>query len=107
MSVRNLEHFFSAQSIAVVGASARLGSVGATVLANLMSGGFQGKIWPVNPKYRQLEGLAVFPEIDTLPGCPDLAVICTPAATVPGIIASLGRRGCRAAEAGDDARYGG
>ncbi|CAN7450188.1 bifunctional acetate--CoA ligase family protein/GNAT family N-acetyltransferase [Massilia sp. LjRoot122] len=97
MSVRNLEHFFSAQSIAVVGASARLGSVGATVLANLMSGGFQGKIWPVNPKYRQLEGLAVFPEIDTLPGCPDLAVICTPAATVPGIIASLGRRGCRAA----------
>ena len=66
MSVRNLEHFFTAQSVAVVGASARQGSVGATVLANLMSGGFQGKIWPVNPKYRQLEGLAVFP---TSTGC--------------------------------------
>ena len=97
MSVRNLDHFFSARSVAVVGASARQGSVGATVLANLMSGGFQGQVWPVNPKYGQLEGLAVFSGVDSLPGCPDLAVICTPAATVPDIVARLGRLGCKAA----------
>ena len=96
MSVRHLDRFFNAASVAVVGASARAGSVGATVLSNLMTGGFQGPVWPVNPKYRQLEGLATFPDIDALPGCPDLAVICTPAATVPGIISKLGRLGCKA-----------
>lgn len=97
MSVRHLDHFFTADSVALVGASARPGSVGATVLANLMSGGFQGTLWPVNPKYRQLEGMAVYPHIDALPACPDLAVICTPAATVPDIIARLGRLGSKAA----------
>ncbi len=97
MSVRHLDQFFKAGSVAVVGASARQGSVGATVLANLMSGGFQGPIWPVNPKYRELEGQAVYPDIDALPACPALAVICTPAATVPGIVAMLGRLGCKAA----------
>jgi acetyltransferase len=97
MSVRHLDHFFTADSVALVGASARPGSVGATVLANLMSGGFHGALWPVNPKYRQLEGMAVYPHIDALPACPDLAVICTPAATVPDIIARLGRLGCKAA----------
>ncbi|VXB98572.1 bifunctional acetate--CoA ligase family protein/GNAT family N-acetyltransferase [Massilia sp. 9I] len=97
MSVRNLEHFFSARSVAVVGASARPGSVGATVLANLTGAGFQGELWPVNPKYRELAGLPVFDDIDALPGVPELAVICTPAHTVPAIVASLGRSGCRAA----------
>jgi len=109
MSVRHLEHFFHAHSVAVIGASARRGSVGATVLANLMSGGFQGMVWPVNPKYRQLEDLEVFPDVDALPACPDLAVICTPAPTVPGIVARLGRRGCKAAvvlSAGLDAPAG-
>lgn len=96
MSVRHLDRFFTAHSVAVVGASARAGSVGATVLSNLMTGRFQGPVWPVNPKYRQLEGLATFPNVDALPGCPDLAVICTPAATVPGIISRLGRLGCKA-----------
>jgi acetyltransferase len=97
MSVRHLEHFFSARSVAVIGASARPGSVGATVLANLVSAGFHGAVWPVNPKYRELAGMAVYAGLDELPGCPELAVICTPAATVPGIVARLGRAGCRAA----------
>jgi acetyltransferase len=61
-----------------------------------LTGGFQGPVWPVNPKYQQLEGLAAYSDIDALPRCPDLAVICTPAATVPGIISRLGRLGCKA-----------
>jgi acetyltransferase len=110
MSVRHLDHFFTAKSVAVIGASARPGSVGATVLANLASGGFQGPIWPVNPKYRELAGLPVVADAANLPQAPDLAVICTPAATVPRIVSVLGARGCKAAvvlSAGLDAHASG
>jgi acetyltransferase len=97
MSVRNLEHFFGPHSVAVIGASARPGSVGATVLGNLAGGGFDGDIWPVNPKYSRVGGLEAYRDLAELPGRPGLAVICTPAATVPGIIARLGELGCKAA----------
>jgi acetyltransferase len=110
MSVRHLEHFFTPRSVAVIGASERQGSVGATLLANLASAGFKGPVWPVNPKYRSLAGMPVWRDAVDLPEAPDLAVICTPAATVPGIIATLGARGCRAAivlSAGLDAHAGG
>lgn len=110
MSVRHLQHFFSPRSVAVIGASARPGSVGATLLANLAGGGFPGPIWPVNPKYRELAGMPVWPDAADLPQAPDLAVICTPAATVPGIVATLGARGCKAAvvlSAGLDAHAAG
>lgn len=96
MSIRNLEHFFHPRTVAVIGASSRPGSVGATVLANLVSADFQGKIWPVNPKYRQLEEMPVYRDVAELPGAPDLGVVCTPADTVPGIVARLGNLGCRA-----------
>jgi hypothetical protein len=90
MSVRHLNHFFAPGAVAVIGASKRPGSVGATVLANLASGGFEGPIWPVNPKYRDIEGLPAWRDVADLPHAPELAVICTPAPTVPGIIAVLG-----------------
>jgi len=97
MSVRYLDHFFTPGSVAVIGASSREGSVGATVYANLAAGDYRGEIWPVNPKYAQLGGMRVYPDVSALPGPPGLALICTPAATVPGIIARLGAMGCRAA----------
>jgi acetyltransferase len=96
MSIRNLNHFFTPASVAVVGASARAGSVGMTVLANLASGGFAGPVWPVNPKYGELLGLPAFADVARLPRAPGLAVVCTPAVTVPGIIGQLGALGCRA-----------
>jgi acetyltransferase len=107
MSVRHLKHFFTPRSVAVIGASERLGSVGATVLANIASGKFKGTIWPVNPKYRELAGMPAWRDVADLPQAPELAVICTPAATVPGIIAVLDARGCKAAvvlSAGMDAQ---
>jgi len=55
MSIRNLEHLFRPQSVAVIGASERPRSVGATVLHNLVEGKFPGPILPVNPKYRELD----------------------------------------------------
>jgi acetyltransferase len=97
MTVRNLKHFFGPRSVAVVGASQRAHSVGATVLRNLVVGGFSGQIMPVNPKYKELDGLEVFARVSDLPQTPDLAIICTPPDTIPDLIDELGKRGTRAA----------
>ena len=97
MSIRNLEHFFRPQSVTVIGASEKPRSVGATVLHNLIEVKFAGAIMPVNPKYRQLAGLKVYPSVANLPTVPELAVICTPPATVPSLIGELGACGTKAA----------
>jgi acetyltransferase len=88
---------FAPRSVALVGATERPGSIGATVLHNLLAGGFKGTLYPVNPKYEQLAGLQVWPDVARLPAAPDLAIICTPPATVPGIVRALGQLGTRAA----------
>jgi acetyltransferase len=97
MSIRNLDAIFRPRSVALVGASNRPGSVGAVTAANLRAGGFAGPILPVNPKYAEVRGMPTFQDIASLPSVPDLAVICTPPATVPGLIAELGRRGTKGA----------
>lgn len=97
MSVRNLEHLFAPKSVALVGASERPGSLGATLLHNLLAGGFQGEVWPVNPKYATLAGRRCYAGVAELPQAPALAVICTPPATIPAIVRQLGERGTRAA----------
>lgn len=97
MSIRNLKHLFEPASVALIGASSRPQSLGATVLQNLLAGGFIGPIMPVNPKYENLSGLKVYPSVSRLPNPPDLAIICTPPATVPGIIGDLGKLGTKAA----------
>jgi acetyltransferase len=96
MTIRNLDAFFKARSVAVIGASARPHSVGATVLHNLLSNGFKGTVLPVNPKYDTLSGQRVYARVRDLPLVPDLAVICTPPATVPQLIAELGAGGTKA-----------
>ncbi|MCY7317924.1 MAG: bifunctional acetate--CoA ligase family protein/GNAT family N-acetyltransferase [Ramlibacter sp.] len=97
MSVRNLESLFQPGSVAVIGASDRAGSIGAVVLANLKQGGFTGPVWAVNLRHATIDGEAAWRDVASLPQAPHLAVICTPAATVPGLIAELGRKGTRAA----------
>jgi acetyltransferase len=97
MSIRNLDHLLDPSSVAVFGASPRVGSVGATVWNNVRSGGFNGPVYAVNPKYDTLDGQTVFDRAADLPTAPDLAVICTPAQAVPGLIADLGACGTRAA----------
>jgi acetyltransferase len=97
MSVRNLESLFQPASVAVIGASDRPGSIGAVVLANLKRGGFKGPIWAVNKRHGTVDGEAAWADVASLPQTPELAVICTPAATVPGLIDDLGRKGTRAA----------
>jgi acetyltransferase len=97
MSVRNLQYLFAPRSVAVIGASGQPQRVGTTVLRNVLASPFRGAVYAVNPKYDQLAGRAVYPDVAALPEAPDLAVICTPAATVPGLIGALGARGTRAA----------
>jgi acetyltransferase len=96
MSIRHLERLFDPASVAVIGASARAGSVGATVWRNLCESGFAGPRWAVNLKGGRIAGEAVHARIADLHAAPDLAVICTPPATVPALVAELGAKGTRA-----------
>ncbi|MCI0654178.1 MAG: bifunctional acetate--CoA ligase family protein/GNAT family N-acetyltransferase [Methylococcaceae bacterium] len=97
VSIRNLEYLLEPKSVAVIGASIREGSVGSIVLKNLLGGGFEGPILPVNPKYRAISGILAYSDVQSLPIVPDLAVICTPASVVPEMIAQLADKGTRAA----------
>ena len=97
MSIRHLDQLLNPRSVAVIGASDRSGSVGATVWRNLRAGAFAGAIQAVNPHHATLDGHTVFARVADLPAAPDLAVICTPPAAVPGLIDELARLGTRAA----------
>ena len=97
MSIRNLDSLFDPQSVAVIGASERPFSVGGTLWRNMRSSGFAGRIFAVNPKYRELSGQRCYARVADLPEVPELAVICTPAATVVDLVRQLAQRGTRAA----------
>src|SRR5579872_2681062 len=81
-----LDCMFSPKSVAVIGATDREGSVGRTVLERLHIPAFQGRIYPVNPNRTSVLGLPAYPRISEIPQIVDLAVIVTPAKTVPGIV---------------------
>lgn len=88
---------FKPKSVAVIGASNREGSVGRIIVHNLLSAGFEGIIMPVNPKYQSVCGILSYKTIAEMPVVPDLAVVVTPAETVPGVLSELGMRGTKAA----------
>ena len=81
-----LDAMFAPGSVAVIGASSRSGTVGRTVLENLLHAGFQGKVYPVNAKNPEVLGLKAYPSMRDISEAVDLAVVCTPAATVPQLI---------------------
>ena len=97
MSIRHLDSLLEPKSIVVVGASDRAGSVGATVWRNLRAGRFAGPILAVNSRPVVLDGVAAFARLADLSKIPEVAVLCTPPATVAGLIEELGRLGTRAA----------
>lgn len=97
MSVRNLSSLFRPKSVAVIGATEREKVVGTIAMRNLMQGGFTGPIMPVNPKHQAVAGVLAYPDVESLPVVPDLAVICVPAGEVPEQIEKLGARGTKAA----------
>ena len=97
MSQPNLDGLFRPRSVAVVGASRNPKSVGSIILKNLIRGGFEGPILPVNPKYPSISGFWTYPDLQSLPTVPDLAVVCISYRGVPDVIEGLGKIGCKAA----------
>jgi acetyltransferase len=97
MTIRNLEAVLRPRAVAVIGASNREQSIGRMVMANLLGGGFAGRIMPVNPKHGQVLGVEAWPDVASLPVVPDLGVIATPARTVPQLIGELAAKGARGA----------
>lgn len=97
MSILHLPSLFAPKTVAVIGASERPRSVGNLVMRNLLEGHFPGPVMPVNPRAQAVAGVLAYRSVADLPICPDLAVLCTPAATVPGLLDDLGKRGVRAA----------
>ncbi len=96
MPAENLDKMFRPKSVAVIGASEDRGSVGRTLVENLTSG-FKGNVYPVNPNRETVLGIRCFPSVSDLPETVDLAVIATPARTVPRIVRQCGEAGIPAA----------
>ena len=92
-----LEPFFRPQNVALIGATEAAGSVGRTILRNLIGSPFGGTVFPVNPKRPSVLGIKAYPSVEEVPARVDLAVIVTPAPSVPSVIASYVRAGVPAA----------
>ncbi|MGC1721413.1 MAG: CoA-binding protein, partial [Isosphaeraceae bacterium] len=92
-----LEAFFTPQNIAVIGASDKAGSIGRTLVRNLISSPFGGTVFPINPKRRSVLGIKAHPRIGDVPDLVDLAMVVTPAPTVPDLIGECVEAGVRAA----------
>ena len=92
-SSKPLQKFFQPQSVAVIGATETASAVGSTVFQNLVSSGFKGGVYPVNPKRPSIHGHKAYPNISAVPEPIDLAVVVTPAQSVPGVIRECGELG--------------
>lgn len=93
MGTENLDKIFDPKRIAVIGASDRGDSLGAKLLKNLIGVGYKGVVYPVNPFRPAVQGITAYPSITKIPWQVDLAVIATPAHTVPQIIEECGKAG--------------
>ena len=92
-----LDVFFAPKTVAVIGATETAGTVGRTILWNLIGNPFGGTVFPINPKRSSVLGVKAYKHISEVPEQVDLAVIATPAATVPGIVHDCAEEGVKAA----------
>ncbi len=112
MGQHHLKPLFAPKSVAVFGASDRIDSVGQIVFQNMLQSGYHGALYPINPGHEQVQGCKAYASISEIIEPVELAVIATPAATVPDIIDECGRHGVKAAiiitagfgEAGEDGK---
>ena len=95
MNIHKLNPVFNPQRIALIGVSTNPNSVSGKVLINLVSGGFRGVVYPINPEYEAVMGIPCIPSVSSCPKVPDLAIICTPAEKVPKVIEECGVAGIR------------
>lgn len=97
MSRKVLDLLFSPKSLALIGATPKEGSLGRALMENIIKGGYEGALFPINPKYTDVLGFSCYPNIEQLPHVPNLAIICTPAAIVPQLIQEIGEKGIKIA----------
>jgi acyl-CoA synthetase (NDP forming) len=86
----SLRHMLTPESVAVVGAGRRQGTVGRAILDNIRTGGYKGRLYAVNPHARYLGGVPCFPSVAGLPETPDLAIIAVSPAAVTNIAEACG-----------------
>ena len=89
----SLKTFFKPRSVALIGATEKAGSVGRTILTNLIASPFGGTVYPVNPNRPSILGVQCHPNVASIPEPVDLAVIVTPAPSIPAIIGECGDAG--------------
>lgn len=92
---RRLKELFRPRSVAVVGASGDFAKLGYHVMKSLLEGGFTGRVYPVNPRSREIWGLRAYTSVEELPEDVDLAVVAIPASSVPKVIEACGRKGLK------------
>lgn len=93
--VESLRYLFQPASVAVIGVSRRPGSVGRAILHNIITGGFKGGVYAVNPRASEIEGVPCVPSVAELPEPVDLAVVAVPPAAVPTVAEQCGGRGVK------------
>ena len=93
MAIKKLNNIFRPKRIALIGVSSNPNSVGGITLRNLVGGGYNGVVYPVNPKREAVFGIPCYPDVKKLPKIPDLAVIMTGAKFVPQLIRECGEAG--------------
>ncbi|HKY98509.1 MAG TPA: acetate--CoA ligase family protein [Gemmatimonadaceae bacterium] len=95
-NTRSVEAFFHPRSVAVIGASRKLGTISGELLHNIMQYGFNGPVYPVNPVSPVVQSIVSYPTVEDVPGPVDLAVIVVPAVYVIGVAKQCARKGVRA-----------
>ncbi|RLF58753.1 MAG: acetyl CoA synthetase subunit alpha [Thermoplasmata archaeon] len=95
MGIEHLDKIFKAKSIAVVGASNKREAAGYRIFRNLIGSGFEGIVYPVNPKHESVQGVQAYKSINDVPKVVDLAIIVTPSIIVPDIVEECGKKGIK------------
>jgi len=94
---KSLDRVFNPKSIAMIGASSSFGKWGQMIFSNIVAGGFQGKLYPVNPREKKIYGVPVYQRVQDIPEPADLAIITTPAETVLSVLEDCRQRGIKTA----------
>lgn len=95
-AVNALKLFFNPRAVAVIGASRRRGTISGEIFHNLLSYGFKGSVYPVNPTADVIQSVPAYSSVEAIPGPVDLAIIIVPAAQVVEVAVACGRKGVRA-----------
>lgn len=94
--LKELEPIFYPQSIAVVGASANEQKIGSQWLKGLISSGFKGELYPVNPRGGEVFGLKIYRDLRSIPGLVDLVIVCIPRTSVLRVLSDCAAKGIKA-----------